>query len=187
MLRTSLLTLLAARGADAWGYCNDKKLACADWAAKGECWGENEKYLHTLCPKSCGLCPLECRDTQPDCINWAKDGECESNRARLSHRSYPPRRLPHRAALAAAPHASAAYNMLKNCPTACGLCKEKCYDRSAECGGWARDGECTKNPSILEKCPVSCGKPPGCIRLAGGQGRGLADGVPHPVAGTTLS
>ena len=47
--------------------------------------------------------------------------------------------------------------MAKNCPTSCGICKPKCYDKDDARGGWARNGECKKNPSITSTCPVSCG------------------------------
>merc|ERR1711998_136398 len=48
--------------------------------------------------------------------------------------------------------------MYKHCPTACGVCKPKCYDKDeSQCPNWARAGECKKNPSILATCPVSCG------------------------------
>ena len=49
--------------------------------------------------------------------------------------------------------------MYQNCPTACGVCNIKCFDKDPEdrCGDWARAGECLKNPAILSTCPVSCG------------------------------
>jgi len=71
-----------------------------------------------------------CRDTEAACQDWAENGQCEEN---LEF-------------------------MFKTCPTACGVCKPKCYDKDeAKCGAWARAGECKKNTAILSLCPISCG------------------------------
>ena len=72
-------------------------------------------------------------------------------------------------------------------PPRAGICKPKCYDKDDACGGWARNGECKKNPSIMSTCPhaatskrwpVSAGGrgPSGGVGR-GGPGLGAARGV----------
>ena len=81
----------------------------------------------------------------PNCSSWAEAGECEVNRV----------------------------YMQKNCRRSCGMCG--CDDRppsstitedggvewrggSAECGRWASQGECERNPKFMhESCRRSCG------------------------------
>ena len=132
-LQPALLLIALVVRVDAWGYCNDEDVSCANWAQSGHCDGDNSEVVRKKCPHSCGVCTHLCRDTDPQCPEWAHGGaglsECTEN----------------------------AEFMLKHCPVSCGICKSICHDKKEECNGWARAGECEKNPAILSSCPVSCG------------------------------
>ena len=40
----------------------------------------------------------------------------------------------------------------------CGVCKDKCTDRAADCPGWTAQGECYNDAQFMyHKCPSSCG------------------------------
>ena len=48
--------------------------------------------------------------------------------------------------------------MSLHCPVTCGVCKDKCKDRAADCPGWTAQGECYNNAQFMyHKCPSSCG------------------------------
>jgi hypothetical protein len=48
--------------------------------------------------------------------------------------------------------------MYRTCGASCGVCKTRCYDKETACADWARQGQCSSNPTaMLTLCPVSCG------------------------------
>ncbi|CAI5439287.1 unnamed protein product [Caenorhabditis angaria] len=144
--------------------CGDRHSNCANWAATGECT-KNPLWMAENCRKSCKKCSKtraqECgggsaaaatttttvAPQQPQCENsegcynenvccsiWGLLGECRNNIG----------------------------FMACNCRVSCGHCYPddynygSCVDYHRSCAGWARVGECQKNPWMAENCRASC-------------------------------
>ena len=116
-----LMIALNAYGFTRTGYCNDRDISCSNWAASGECTGDNYEFMTRTCPHSCRVCEHRCRDEDVSCSNWARQGYCRNN----------------------------SDFMLRTCPTSCGLCVSLCNDTSHECVAWADSGACHDNPTYM--------------------------------------
>ncbi|VDP05806.1 unnamed protein product [Heligmosomoides polygyrus] len=140
--------------------CSDRHPNCLGWSRQGECT-KNVLWMTENCRKSCGKCsqsrtqacggggavatttavPQPQCDNSEGCFNenvccphWSLFGECRK---------------------------SPTY-MACNCRVSCGHCIPteysygSCVDYHRSCAGWARQGECEKNPWMAENCRASC-------------------------------
>ncbi|KAK6729930.1 hypothetical protein RB195_006777 [Necator americanus] len=140
--------------------CSDRHPNCAPWSQSGECT-KNELWMAENCRRSCGKCgrtraaacggggqaAATTEQPQPVCENsegcynenvccphWATFGECRKTPAWMAC----------------------------NCRVSCGHCYPEnynygsCSDYHRQCAGWARIGECEKNPWMSENCRASC-------------------------------
>ena len=109
--------------------CQDRFRDCVNWAAAGECTGENGDHTRAMCPMSCSMCRHGVRD-DAHCVDWARQGECTRNIDFMSQK----------------------------CPVVCGFSQAICRDLSEACPRLAAAGECKRNPmSTLVLCGESCG------------------------------
>ncbi|VDM51685.1 unnamed protein product [Angiostrongylus costaricensis] len=135
--------------------CSDRHHNCGQWARSGECT-INSLWMSENCRRSCGRChqtryqacqptttqkPNEVCNTTKECYNeniccphWSLQGECTKLQTWMAC----------------------------NCRVSCGYCVPQnynygsCLDYHPECQGWARLGECERNPWMLENCRFSC-------------------------------
>ncbi|VDK47686.1 unnamed protein product [Cylicostephanus goldi] len=141
--------------------CSDRHPNCASWTQQGECT-RNAKWMGENCRKSCNRCGQTraaacaaggratqqaqqsnqivcensdgCYNENVCCPHWALYGECRKSSAWMAC----------------------------NCRVSCGHCYPEdyvygsCSDYHRECAGWARLGECEKNPWMSENCRASC-------------------------------
>jgi hypothetical protein len=164
MLHRTLFLLSLSASVDAWGYCNDYDLSCANWAKAGEC---DKDHVKKLCPHSCAICPHICRDLDEQCPQWKASGECESNVAFMYQscsvtcgvckvRCYDKDALCPTWARDGECHKNS--GLYELCPVSCGTCTDMCLDRHNDCPGWAASGQCGTNAGyMLRTCPHSCG------------------------------
>ncbi|VDM71911.1 unnamed protein product [Strongylus vulgaris] len=161
--------------------CSDRHPNCPSWNQQGECT-RNAKWMAENCRKSCNRCgrtraatcgggaggqvatqapqpQFKCENSEgcynenACCPHWALFGECRKSPAWMAC----------------------------NCRVSCGHCfptdynygsenfavepifaskailrLSACTDYHRECAGWARLGECEKNPWMSENCRASC-------------------------------
>ncbi|CAB3410755.1 unnamed protein product [Caenorhabditis bovis] len=140
--------------------CSDRHSNCAAWSRAGECT-KNTLWMSENCRRSCSKCgrtraqecgggstrvtttvaPADQCDNSDGCFNenvccsvWGLMGQCRAN----------------------------PFYMACNCRVSCGHCYPNdynygsCVDYHNSCAGWARAGECQKNPWMAENCRASC-------------------------------
>ncbi|XP_074662890.1 uncharacterized protein LOC141915299 [Tubulanus polymorphus] len=143
--------------------CKNMNKNCEGWAKSDKCSSYYKNYMKKYCPKACGFCDVNakenkgkakerCADRNMNCASWAGRGECRRNPAFMNY----------------------------YCKQACGECSltnselaqantgkkirhsggaVECVDKDKYCDGWARRGECSKNPSYMHmNCRKSCKK-----------------------------
>uniref|UniRef100_A0A158P622 ShTK domain protein n=1 Tax=Angiostrongylus cantonensis TaxID=6313 RepID=A0A158P622_ANGCA len=140
--------------------CSDRHHNCERWARSGECT-INSLWMSENCRRSCGRCHQsrsqacrehcgeptttlkpkevcgstnECYNENICCPHWSLQSECTKQQSWMAC----------------------------NCRVSCGHCIPQnysygsCHDYHLECQGWARLGECERNPWMLENCRFSC-------------------------------
>ncbi|XGW23343.1 hypothetical protein V3C99_005520 [Haemonchus contortus] len=141
--------------------CSDRHKNCRTWSSSGEC-NRNALWMTENCRMSCNKCgttrAFECggetavatttaHPQQPQCE--ASDG-CYNENVCCAYWS-----------LLGECRKSPAW-MACNCRVSCGHCVPldygygSCLDYHRDCAGWARQGECEKNPWMSENCRASC-------------------------------
>jgi hypothetical protein len=163
MMLKTFISIALLVGVDAWGYCNDNDVSCANWAKGGEC---TKDHVRKLCPHSCSICTHICRDTDTQCPQWKDSGECENNMD-FMYNSCPVScgvcKVTCYDKDASCPAWARDGECQKNkglyttCPVSCGTCTEVCLDKHNDCPSWAADGQCGTNAGfMLKTCPHSC-------------------------------
>ncbi|XP_071959068.1 uncharacterized protein [Antedon mediterranea] len=130
--------------------CADRHSYCSQWAESGQCEG-TIGWMRLHCPVSCNACVvagtnIRCTDSDKKCTEWAKNGECTNNPDW----------------------------MVRKCKLSCKQCVTDnyalslpdpsptphdidCEDTTHKCVGWAKKGDCEKNPKWMKpNCPLSC-------------------------------
>lgn len=133
--------------------CRDSNEECSTWAAAGECEA-NPGFMVANCLQSCMTCDElvlrnrtrvekrerrrggSCYDDSPDCAERASAGACHNgSRAPVE------------------------------CAWSCHVCgftalateAYECVDKHEACAGWAKSGECARNPGFMAgDCAKSC-------------------------------
>lgn len=89
---------------------------------------------------------VACVDSVDTCEEWASRGECTANPGYMSVKCRKSCKL---CAKVTAPNATQPANGTV----------VPCKDLGESCAGWAKNGECTKNPAYMKvNCPKSCGR-----------------------------
>ncbi|XP_033104243.1 balbiani ring protein 3-like isoform X2 [Anneissia japonica] len=130
--------------------CNDRHQYCRQWAESGYC-ESTMGWMRMHCPVSCNACVvagtnIRCSDGDSRCPEWALKGECRTNTDW----------------------------MIRKCKLSCKQCvtdnydvkppqtsptpqAPDCKDTTKKCVGWAKNGDCEKNPKWMKpNCPLSC-------------------------------
>ena len=113
-----------------FGFCNDRDVSCGNWALKESVMVITQNWYNRNVLIHVGCAHTFVAIQRKIVIHGRNAGECLNNTA----------------------------FMFSKCPTSCGICKPKCYDKTTECREWSRSGNCAKNPEfMLFNCPLSCG------------------------------
>ncbi|KAI6230436.1 hypothetical protein M3Y99_01062800 [Aphelenchoides fujianensis] len=151
--------------------CSDRHINCARWAAGGEC-ARNPSWMSENCRQACGRCS---RSRAQTCGAAGAQPPPPSRPAPLP----PPPESNSPSATCDSPGcfneniccqlfglqgqcAANATWMACNCRVSCAHCIPRdynygaCEDYHRDCGSWSRQGECERNPWMLENCRRSC-------------------------------